>query len=263
MSVPVARTQIAKIVRATGDLVDVSATAEALGTDRSSAAKALARWTTQGWLRRIRRGLYAPVPLTALPEDRALDDAWRLVPVVFAPGYVGGVSAAHHWDLTEQLFRSVFVFTARPVRRRSVEIHGTPFVVRHRAESLLFGTAGVWRGASKVDVSNVHRTLVDMLDEPGAGGGIRHVADCLENYISRKDADLATVLEYAERLGNGAVFKRLGFLLERAGQSGPVVDSCASRLTKGVAKLDPAVPSPRIVSRWGLAIPDSWNGGRA
>ncbi len=262
MTAPLARTQIAKIVRATGDLVNVASTAEALGMDRSSAAKALARWTSQGWLSRIRRGLYAPVPLTALPEDKALDDAWRLVPVVFAPGYVGGASAAHHWDLTEQLFRSVFVFTARPVRQRSVEIQGTPFVVRHRAERLLFGTKSVWRGASKVEVSNVHRTLVDMLDDPAAGGGIRHVADCLERYLSRKDTDLATVLDYAERLGNGAVFKRLGFLLERAGKSGTAVDSCASRLTKGVVKLDPALPSPRIVSRWRIAIPDSWKGGQ-
>jgi len=37
----------------------------------------------------------------------------------------------------------------------------------------------------KVDVSDVHRTIVDMLDDPSSGGGIRHVAECLSAYFAR------------------------------------------------------------------------------
>ena len=53
-----------------------------------------------------------------------------------------------------------------------------------------------------------------MLDNPDLGAGIQHVADCLTTYFDRKDRDDDKLIAYADRLGNGAVFKRLGFLAE-------------------------------------------------
>ena len=202
--------------------------------------------------------MYAVVPLAAGPDDSVVEDAWRLVPRVYSPGYVGGATAAHHWDLTEQLFRSTFVFTARKIRKREVEIEGAAFVLRHRAERLLFGTRTVWRGTTKVEVSDLHRTIVDMLDDPSTGGGIRHVADCLRAYLQRREADSATLLDYVARVGNGAVYKRLGFLLEGDEKATAIVAACRERLTAGVVKLDPAIASKRLVTRWRLWVPERW-----
>lgn len=252
------RAQLTKVIRAAGDLVTVGAAATALGLDRSAAAQRLARWVEQGLLRRLRRGLYAVVPLAANPEDTAVEDAWRLVPRIFAPGYVGGATAAHHWDLTEQLFRTTFVFTARKLRRREVEVQGAAFVLRHRAEQALFGTRSVWRGSTRVEVSDLHRTIVDMLDDPSTGGGIRHVADCLRSYLRNREADPATLLEYTDRVGNGAVYKRLGFLLESEDRAAPIVALCRERLTTGLARLDPAIEAKRLVTRWRLWVPERW-----
>ena len=51
-----------------------------------------------------------PVPVEALSTDRAVEDAWVLVPTSFwLPQPIGGWSAAEHWDLTEQIFRDVCV----------------------------------------------------------------------------------------------------------------------------------------------------------
>jgi hypothetical protein len=82
---------------------------KALGIDRVAAAKLLARWHGPGWITRVRRGLYAPVPLSSLPTDQVIEDPWVIVPQLFSTAYIGGATAAHHWDLTERLFRSVFV----------------------------------------------------------------------------------------------------------------------------------------------------------
>jgi predicted transcriptional regulator of viral defense system len=252
------RTQLATVLRTAGELVTVEAAARALAADRLTAAKLLARWASQGWLTRLRRGLYAPVPLAAAPGDQVLEDAWRLVPKLFAPGYIGGATAAQHWDLTEQIFRTIFVYSARSLRSTRPTVSGIPFAVRHVQAVQLFGTNPVWRGSTRVEVSDVHRTVVDMLDDPAMGGGIRHVAGCLKFYLARTDADPAKLIEYAERLGNGAVFKRLGFLVERLGGQKALIDACATRLTKGNAKLDPALPSPRLVTRWRLRMPAKW-----
>ena len=67
------------------------------------------------------------------------------------------------------------------------------------------------------------------------------------------------LIAHADRLGNGAVFKRLGYLAERGGLGVPtLVDACSKRLTQGNAKLDAGLPCRRLVSRWRLFVPESW-----
>ena len=161
--------RLAAVVSQAGPLITVPLTSEVLHLSRHLAAKTLSRWERQGWLRRVRRGVYAPVPLDTLAREQMIADPWILVPRLFDPAYVAGWSAAEHWELTEQIFRSVCVVTGRTV----------------------------WRGGTKVQVSDPHRTIIDMLDEPSTGGGIRHVDDCLGVYLERPDADLGEVIAYA------------------------------------------------------------------
>jgi predicted transcriptional regulator of viral defense system len=257
------RQRLAAVVSGAGPLITVGHASEVLHLPRLQTAKTLARWEQQGWLRRIRRGVYAPVPLDSLAREQVLADPWVLVPRLFDPAYVAGWSAAEHWELTEQIFRSVCVVTGRLVRPREQTIQGVPFVFRHLAPERIFGTRAVWRDATKVQVSDLHRTLLDMLDEPAIGGGIRHVDDCLGAYLGRPDADLGQVLSYADRLSNGAVFKRLGFLLDRRGSEEQWLAACAARLTQGNAKLDPSISCPRLVRRWRIRVPESWKEARA
>jgi len=104
---------------------------------------------------------------------------------------------------------------------------------------------------------------IDLLNSPADGGGIRHVADCLRSYFGRPDCNTATLLSYAERVGNGAVFKRVGFLAETLDASPELIEACAKRLTEGVVKLDPSAASPRLTKRWRLWLPERWKLGAA
>ena len=97
-----------------------------------------------------------------------------------------------------------------------------------------------------------------MLDDPDLGAGIQHVADCLAVYFERKDRDDDKLIAYADRVGNGAVFKRLGFLAERGPNTTTLVEACRAGLTQGNAKLDPRLSCRRLISRWRLLMPESW-----
>lgn len=258
LSLPANRRRLAQVVRAGGDVISVDEAMRVLGADRAAAAKALARWTEQGWLRRVGRGRYVPVTLDTLEDPLVLTDPWVLVPALFDPAYISGRTAAHHWDLTEQLFNDVVVLTTRPVREKEQRRHGVVFTLKHIAQDKMFGTTPVWRGQSRIAVADVHRTIIDMLDDPGLGGGIQHVSECLGAFLKRPDRNDERLLQYGDRLGNGAVFKRLGFLAERDPHAAALVAPCRKRLTKGNAKLDPDMPCPRLVTRWRLWIPDDW-----
>ena len=78
-----------------------------------------------------------------------------------------------------------------------------------------------------------------MLVDPGFGGGIRSVKNMLENYLISENKNLERLIEYGEQLGNGAVFKRLGFLLEKkAPDEAKTIEKCYERLTAGNTMLD-------------------------
>ena len=234
----------------------------ALTASRTKAAKLLSRWAAQGWLRRVGPGAYVSVQLALRESVQVIQDPWVLVPALFDPAYIGGRTAAEHWDLTEQIFRDILVFTARPVRQKTVESQGAVFSLKHVKNHLIFGTKTVWRGQSRVLVSDIHRTIIDMLDDPAIGGGIQHVADCFAQYMQRQDSEPHRLIDNAEQFGNGAVFKRLGFLAERHPRSDVLTDAAKLRLTKGFAKLDPALDCPRLITRWRLRIPGIWTGKR-
>lgn len=261
-TLPASRRRLAAVLSAAGNIVHIDDAEAVLDISRTDAAKLLSRWAKQGWLRRVGRGAYAPVAIDTLESTHVLDDPWVLVPALFAPAYIGGRSAAEYWDLTEQIFRGIVVLTAQPVREKSQQRHGAQFSLKHVAEEKIFGTKTIWRGKSKILVSDIHRTIIDILDAPLLGGGIQHVADCLHVYLNHEQRDDEKLIAYGKRLGNGAVFKRLGFLAERDSSGLALMEQCRSRLTRGHAKLDPSLEAPRLVTRWKLRVPESWTKGR-
>ncbi len=260
---PQGRAQLVQVLGAAGDVIRIADVVQALHLSRIDAAKRLARWTEQGWLSRVGRGAYVPASIDTLGSSRVLDDAWVLVPALYAPAYVGGRTAAEHWDLTEQIFKDIVVMTGQAIRAKRQERQGAEFSVKHINADKIFGTKSVWRHHTKVPVSDVHRTIVDMLDDPSLGGGIQHVSDCVTAYLERADRDDAKLIEYASRLDNGAVFKRLGYLADRNPGTGAstLAEICSRHLTAGIAKLDPALACQDLVAKWRLLVPRTWARG--
>ena len=253
------RERMAAIIRGTKGTVSVEDAARLLGVTSTDAAKMLSRWSKKGWMSRVRRGLYVSVPLESRTADVPLEDPWLVADRLFSPCYIGGWSAAEYFDLTEQIFSTVLVMTVQKPRNRRPDIKGTVFMLRTISEKAMFGLKPVWRGQVKISVSDPSRTILDMLVDPVLGGGIRSVKDMLGNYLRSENKNLEQLIEYGERLGNGAVFKRLGFLLEKiAPDETKAIDECCKRLTAGNAKLDPKLNNIKLITRWRLWVTEKW-----
>lgn len=254
------RKRLTRIARNTKGTITVKEAANILSITSIRAAKILARWTKKGWLLRVRRGLYVPIPLESRTTDISLEDPWLVAVRLFAPCYIGGWSAAEYWDLTDQIYRTIVVLTAKKIRKRNEVISGTKFLARTISMKNIFGTKNVWRGVAKVLVSDSTRTIIDMLSDPQLGGGIRPTVDMFNNYLSSDNKQMDLLIEYAQRLSNGAVFKRLGFLLERlAPEEKEAINLCKSAITKGNTELDPTLAKYQLITKWRLWLPKSWS----
>jgi predicted transcriptional regulator of viral defense system len=240
-----------------GGLINVPEAGELLHLSRQAVASRLAALARQGWIKRVRRGLYLVLPLEADPRGSvAMEDPWVLASALFAPCYIGGWSAAEHWGLTEQLFRSTFVVTAASARRRRQQVLGTEFAVVRVQQERITGLAQVWRGSERVAVSSPERTIVDALIDPSWVGGVRHLVEILATYQDTPTFSLPKILKELKATGRGSAVKRLGYLTESLwGLTGSAAEKLRHRRTAGTIRLDPAVRSKgKLNKRWGLWV---------
>ncbi len=229
---------------------------EHLGIDRAHANLMLSRLSKKGWLQRLQRGVYAPVPIASTTGVPIPQDPFAIASTLFAPCYISGWSAAEHWNLTEQISNAVVVFTSRRLRKTRHLIARVNYRTKYIAEELVFGTTKLWFGVAATQIADPHRTVVDVLGSPDLGGGGRQTLDLVRAYWKSSHADPDRLLDYALRLRNGALTKRLGFAAELFGEPNDQwVARCRQGMTKGVALLDPSGPRRgRIVSKWHVRL---------
>jgi predicted transcriptional regulator of viral defense system len=233
--------------------VTPSDTAEVLGIDGQSAAKRLSRWASEGWLRRVRRGLYIPVPVDVANPAAWSEDALVVATAVWSPCYFTGWTAANHWALTDQVFRTTVLKTTVRVRASAVQVLDHDYLVGHvPPEGMEFGIKSERRDEVRLRIADPARTVIDILDAPRWAGGIRHGAEIIAAYLD--DYEPAPLIEYGDRAGNRAVFKRLGYIVEALGHDRDgLVDACRRRVSAGISPLDPdGPPGGRRVAAWGL-----------
>ena len=248
--------RLATLLKVTPDKIKVEDAMNILKLDRVHAAKLLAGWHKQGVIRRVAHGLYVPIQPNALGQTQVLDDPWILVPELYSPAYIGGWSALEHWDLTEQLFRSVCVLTSKRTRYGKRTHQGVPFFVKHISSKKMIGTRGIWRGHTRVVLSDPSKTILDIIDDPYIGAGLQHTMDCMAEFHKQKGIDgLEKLFDYALSIENGALFKKMGFLAETLGFESEFIQACANQLTKGNANLDKTAKDKKLVTRWCLWVP--------
>ena len=101
------RERLKAIIEASDGTLTPKLVSNTLSLSRMESARLLARWCNAGWLKRVKQGVYWPVPLESNPNEIAIEDSWIVAESLFSPGYIGGFSAIKHWDLSEQIFEPV------------------------------------------------------------------------------------------------------------------------------------------------------------
>ncbi|RMD65530.1 hypothetical protein D6833_02815 [Candidatus Parcubacteria bacterium] len=178
----------------------------------SKAYEMLRRLKAEELVRPVEAGKYL---LLGFQPERVLSNPLFIATRLAHPAYVSYWSALHFHGLTEQVPRTVFVATTR--KRGRLDFDGTRFVFVRVAPYKFFGYRREMIGDLPVLMAEVEKALVDSLDQLRYAGGLLEVAKAL--YQAREQLDLERLVEYANRMRNRSLCSRLGYLLERFGQS--------------------------------------------
>jgi len=216
----------------------------------------LGYFARRGWLSRVKRGLYVSVPLGTVSPQKYRENPWIVANRIFAPCNIGGWSAAEHWEFTDQIFNSIFVFTARMFRKKNIAVQGTEFVLKLVCAKKISHTKSIWIENVKVQISDPSQTIVDVLNDPAVGGGIRHVSDIVRNYFNSRYRNDIELLNYIKENKNRTVYKRLGYILEISDIDVPdIIKECHKNISSGYSAFDPAINTKGSFNRrWNLRV---------
>ena len=223
---------------------------------RPLANKILSRLEKKGWLKRSKRGIYVFVPLTSTTKETVPEDPWLLAMELFKPCYISGFTAAEYWGLTEQVFNTIVVYTTQRQRSNSQKLTNVSFYTHYIPESNFFGTQKIWRNNIPVLIADIHRNVIDVLANPKFGGGGSHTMDIVYSYWKSDKADPGKLFQYAAKIRNKVIFKRLGFSAELWGNTTKEwLDECRKQISNGISKMDPSGENKgKIITRWKLRI---------
>ena len=234
---------------------DIFTTREAEGVlqkPNGAVRKVLHGLVKRHWLQRLEKGKYLIVPLSAGADSHYTENELVIASHLIAPYYVSYWTAFSHYGLTEQPTRTVYIATTK--RRPPLLLHGVNYRFVALAQRKFFGHFRVWLGDKPVEMADRAKTIVDGLDHPELCGGIIEIAKGL--WRGRHEMDWKQLGVYAERMGNGAVLKRLGYLLDVI-ELGPLNlrDRLHKKLSAGYAVLDPFAPRKGTYNaRWRVFV---------
>jgi predicted transcriptional regulator of viral defense system len=213
----------------------------------------LERLQSKGWIRRIRRGRFAVVPLSS-GEDRSPQlHEFVIAMELVSPAVIAYWSALNHHGMTEQLPRTVFVATDHPVRRRPGDVLGVTYKIVSLKPAKFFGVTKDWMDEIPFRVTDREKTIIDGLDLPQYVGGVSEIAKALAG--SWKTLNEQKLRAYAAKIGNSAVAKRLGFIMETLELGDVEALRAAIPLASGFSALDPIMPRRgKYNRRWGLLV---------
>ena len=225
------------------------------GLSESSARSFVRKLVDRGVATRLKPGLYVLVPFE-LGRERQYPGNPLVVAREIMNGedyYLSHATAMEIHGMTTQPQLVVTVSTPKP--RRSVTALGVEFRFVRCRRKHFFGLTEHWvTKQEKVRVSDLERTIIDGLKQPEHCGGVTEVAKGL--WMRRRDVTLDRLVQYARRIGVGAVVRRLGFLLETYEMAGaPDLDRLRNGLTSTYVRLDPVLPAEgKRLRRWRLQV---------
>jgi len=216
---------------------------EITGLSAKSARNLVAGLVNRGLATRLKPGLFILVPFELGREREYLGNPYVVArELADTPEYY--VSHASAMDLHRMVTQPQFaLFVTSPKAIRPRTVLGTEFRFVRCKPKDMFGIVDVWATKTeRVRVSDLERTVIDGLKQPEHCGGFTEVA---KGFWMRRDAIAVTKLvDYALRLGVGAVVRRLGFLLETFEvEAAPEFERLRAALTATYAPLDPLMPA--------------------
>ena len=211
-----------------------------------SLQKVLYRLQQKGAIERIEKGKYLIIPLGAEKGKYTLHE-FVIGSLLVKPYSIAYRSALNYYGLTEQIPTTVFIQTITRKFNTNPNVFGVQYKITKVKKEKVFGIRKEWIEETQINITDKEKTIIDCLDKPQYCGGIIEVAKALKN----NKFDRKKLENYAQRIGNSGVLRRVGYLCELLN----IKIKLPKLDTRNYLLLDPTMPEKDTKNaRWRLII---------
>lgn len=233
----------------------LSTVREITGLRPDLASSLLKKAVQRGLVTRLKPGLFVIVPQDFGSAGEYAGDPYLVGRDLAGEGrnFISHASAMEIHRMVTQPQLVVFVSSTKRIAKRIV--HGTEYRFVLIKPEHFFGVTKHWVTKERaVEVSDLERTMLDGLRQPEYCGGVSEVAKGI--WMRRADLRIDRLVDYAQRLNIGVVFRRLGYLLELYRLApDPILKELQDHLTASYMVLDPTLPREGVhLARWRLHL---------
>lgn len=228
----------------------------ATGLDKDLVVRQLSYLQTGGYLDKVRRGLFAVIPLESRPEPAPVSP--YLVASKLAAPYV----LSYHTGLElHGVAQSTFyrVFVATPQRFEPFEYQGVTYQLVHAKElEVREASAHVTVEDQPVAVATREWTVAHCALRLDLAGGLEELLKSAGNFAH---LDPAKIHAAAQALGHKVLFNRLGFILtvhrDKWGFSEADLRPFRDRMARAPSYFGAKRGHARYLKEWHLMVPDN------
>ena len=170
----------------------------------------------------IKPGVYIFSPLESGPQGVSINEL--LIPPLFFPNnnyYIGYSTMFNYYNLTEQLFQTVYVINSSSSTEKI--INGISYKFIKVQENKIYGIDVLKIKETEINISSKERTIIDLLVFNKPVGGISSASNIFRKNATKEHCNIPKLIDYASQYPTIAIRKLIGILLERNGISDKVL----------------------------------------
>lgn len=206
----------------------------------------LSRYQRQGYISKVRRGLYC---VNNLASGQPEANKYQVASAVTPTSFVAYHAAMEYHGLAHQVYYDVAVGSEQAFN--SFDFDGQHFACHH-----LFAHFGIDTpiADSHVRVTSVERTIVECIDRIDLCGGWEELVNCLHSVQYLREEELLTILRIYDKT---ALYKKVGFLFEQLQLpvSQEFIETCKQYAKDSVTYLTSDGSSDTFHAAWRLYAP--------
>jgi predicted transcriptional regulator of viral defense system len=228
----------------------------ATGLPKEQVVRQLSYLQSEGYFDKIRRGLYAVVPLESRGKP-AMVNPYLLASRLAHPYVLSYHTGLELHGVAQSTFNRVFVLT--PQRVEPLEYQGMAYQMVHaKEEEVRESSTTTTLEDQRVAVATREWTVVHCAHRLDFAGGLEELLKSVGNFAYLTPAALASAAKF---LGHKVLYNRLGFLLDYFGDKWDVserdLETFRDRMAREPSYFGTKPGQARYVKQWQLMVPDN------
>ena len=182
----------------------------------------------KGALDRAKSNLYVRVPAHIVHDKgKYIEDPIIVAKNITKPYFFSYYTALSLHGLAQQYTRNFYISTLKPIPK--INYHENIIQPVTLIQKRFFGFCKVKYENKKIVVSDLERTVVDVVDRPEYAGGYEEILRCI---LGVEKLDWQRLLTYVDKMEEKILINRLGYLFELLKKQVNTPDSFLKNLQK-------------------------------